>query len=111
MREFYYYICVNSCPIYSKLKMVKKISILSLFAILLVFTGCEKCSKPNMADPFTNAEYSDNTATTRGDEVDVSTDGDAGAASDGDITDPNEGGDFDGIVDPNEDEDFDSDGK
>jgi hypothetical protein len=91
--------------------MVKKISILSLFAILLVITGCEKCSKPNNVDSFINAEYSEDAPTTRGDEVDGSSDEDAGAVSDGDITDPNEGGDFDGIVDPNEDEDFDSDGK
>jgi hypothetical protein len=93
--------------------MIKKISILSLFTILLVVTGCEKCSKPNMTDPFVNAEYSEDVPTTRGRDLDGPTNADAnaGAASDGDITDPNEGEDFDGIVDPNEDEDFDSDGK
>ncbi len=93
--------------------MVKKITILSLFTILLVLTGCEKCSKPNMTDPFINAESTENVTTSRGSELDGSTnvDTNAGAASDGDITDPNEGEDFDGIVDPNEDEDFDSDGK
>ncbi len=93
--------------------MVKKISILSLFAVLLVFTGCEKCSKPNMTDPFVNAEYTEDAPTTRGSELvgPSNADANAGAASDGDITDPNEGEDFDGIVDPNEDEDFDSDGK
>lgn len=93
--------------------MIKKIAILSLFTILLVLTGCEKCSKPNITDPFVNTEYSEDGSKTRGSETDGSSnlDANAGATSDGDITDPNEGEDFDGIVDPNEDEDFDSDGK
>lgn len=66
-----------------------------------------------MTDPFINAEYSEDTSTARGSELDGPTnvDPNGGIASDGDITDPNEGEDFDAIVDPNEDEDFDSDGK
>jgi hypothetical protein len=89
-------------------KMVKKISILSLFVFMLVITGCEKCAKPDMNDPFVNATYDQDDSKTRG-----GTDGGTSinGSTDGDITDPNEGEDFDGIVDPDEDEDFDADGK
>lgn len=66
-----------------------------------------------MTDPFVNVEYTEDSSSSRGAEVTGPGSNDAvvGALSDGDITDPNEGEDFDGIVDPNEDEDFDSDGK
>src|SRR5688572_24760216 len=97
--------------------MIKKISILSLFALLLVFTGCEKCSKPmQMEDPFYNSndrgavqDRIDNTSGNRGSE-DNTLEGGNGPTGGG-ITDPNEDEDFDGIVDPDEDEDFDKDGK
>ena len=82
--------------------------IFGVFAFLLVFTACEKCEKPvTMSDPFATIDDSD--VTTRGGESDK--DNTDAPGLNGDITDPEEDEDFDGIVDPEEDEDFDSEGK
>ncbi len=82
---------------------------------MLAFAACEKCEKPLFAeDPFVNA--SDRNAEKEGNQVGGRSDGDlpvieGDVHGDGDITDPNEDEDYDGIVDPDEDEDFDKDGK
>lgn len=92
--------------------MIKKISISILFAVLLVLTGCEKCTKPEQVqDPFVNApEYVSDDSGNRSGGTDGFDDGNSGSPT-GNITDPNEDPDFDGIVDPDEDPDFDLDGK
>lgn len=91
--------------------MKKLVSIVSVLALLVFFTGCEKCAKPTFeGDPFVNADSyieEDNTGTTRAN----GSDGSNAPSASGDITDPNEDPDFDNIVDPDEDEDFDEDGK
>src|SRR5688572_22783632 len=100
--------------------MKKGLYIAGLFALVLVLNACEKCEKPmHQDDPFASTSVGDRSAEddkegsfimgqrNGEDEVIVDPDGT------GDITDPNEDEDFDGIVDPDEDEDFDkdSDGK
>lgn len=83
--------------------------------LLAAFVACEKCDKPVFnEDPFENA--SNRSSEKEGYSVSNRDGGDLPVISgnvhgDGDITDPNEDEDFDGIVDPDEDEDFDKDGK
>lgn len=93
--------------------MKKGFYILSLIAFLVVFAACEKCEKPVFTeDPFAT----DRSLTAKDDGLTISQKGgeedetDLDGGTDGDITDPDEDEDFDGIVDPDEDEDFDKDG-
>src|SRR5688572_1044635 len=101
--------------------MKKGLYIAGFFTLILVLGACEKCDKPmHQDDPFATTNVGDRSAEDDKDdsyimgqrhgEEDVIVDPTTG---DGDITDPNEDEDFDGIVDPDEDEDFDkdSDGK
>jgi hypothetical protein len=102
--------------------MKKGLYIAGFFALILVLNACEKCDKPmHQDDPFASTNVGDRSleddkdgsliiGQRHGEEELIV---DPNGTGDGEITDPNEDEDFDGIVDPDEDEDFDkdSDGK
>lgn len=96
--------------------MKKLVSIVSVLALLVFFTGCEKCAKPTFeGDPFVNATGQVTADENHDGSTKANSPNNSGGitpqGSPGDITDPNEDEDFDNIVDPDEDEDFDEDGK
>jgi len=95
--------------------MKKGFYIVGLVAFLVVFAACEKCEKPVFTeDPFAISEdrslVGKDGDFTIGQKDGEEDDSDLNGSVNGDITDPDEDEDFDGIVDPDEDEDFDKDG-
>lgn len=96
--------------------MTKGLKIAFFLTLIVAFVACEKCDKPSQQeDPFATTtrgageEKEGYVGGMRGTGSELIEDPNGG--SDGDITDPNEDEDFDGIVDPEEDEDFDKEGK